>query len=90
MKTYRKKTITRALILVEAVKWDGNSHTANQFLGEEFGIDWHYQVGTDNLVIPKEDNKLANIGDYIIKDASGAFDVSEPDTFTNNYELIKE
>lgn len=56
---YRPKSAT-----VEAIRWDGDPHTANTFFGESFGVDWHYRArGDEALVIPL----AVEVGEYVVK-----------------------
>lgn len=84
MPKYRKLPV-----VIEAVVWDGNSHTANKLIGEAFGVDWHYEKGTDNIVIPTlEGQMVGQIGDYIIKGVNGEFYPCKPDIFAKTYEQV--
>ncbi len=63
MRYYRKSQT------VEAIQWDGNSHTANKFLGDSYGTDWEYASSTSlDIVIPRaEARKTCAEGDWIVK-----------------------
>lgn len=85
MTQYRKKPV-----VIEAVQWDGDSETANQFLGEDYGVDWEYAAQGDSaLVIPTLEGRMrANPGDWIIRGVKGEFYPCKPDIFEATYEEI--
>lgn len=86
MPKYRKKPV-----VIEAVIWDGSSHTANTFIGEAFGEDWYYQKDSSNIVIPTlEGDMVGSMGDYIIKGVNGEFYPCKPDIFAKTYDLVSE
>lgn len=86
---YRKKPV-----VIEAVLWDGNSDTANLFIGESYGTDWKYaeekepegNIGGDLIIPTLEGEMLCRLGDYIIKGVKGEFYPCKPDIFTATYE----
>ena len=83
MAKYRKKPV-----VIEAVLWDGNSGTANTFIGESFGVDWEYEsAASSNIAIPTlEGRMIGKVGDYIIKGVKGEFYPCKPDIFEDTYE----
>jgi hypothetical protein len=80
---YRKKPI-----VIEAVKWTGDAHLANSFLGERYDVDWRYVTPESQAIeIPTlEGNMLCNLGDWIIKGIKGEFYPCKPDIFEATYE----
>jgi hypothetical protein len=59
-----------------AVKWDGDTHTANVFLGDRYGIDWEYmKVGSSAILLAAEDETgyrpQVPVGHWIVKRADG-------------------
>ena len=89
---FRKKPV-----VIEAVKWDGDAHTANVFIGESFGLnpdypgewDWTYDWDGEGLIIPTLEGKhRANLGDWIIKGIKGEFYPCKPDIFEATYEPV--
>ena len=88
---FRKKPV-----VIEAVKWDGDASTANDFIGERYGVnldkpgwDWTYAEDSGALIIPTlEGNHRANIGDWIIKGVKGEFYPCKPDIFEETYEPV--
>lgn len=82
--TYRKKPVE-----IQAVCWDGKSSTANEFIGEAYGVDWKYEEGSTRIVIPTlEGDHTGNVGDYIIKGVKGEFYPCKPDIFAATYEPV--
>ena len=83
MGKYRKKPV-----VIEAVQWDGESGTANEFIGEVYGGDWEY-ANAANLAIfifTLEGKMLCQVGDWIIKGIKGECYVCKPDIFEATYE----
>jgi hypothetical protein len=40
----------------EPVRWDGDADTANELLGESYGVDWEYaDHGSSAIVVPTQD-----------------------------------
>ncbi len=77
-------------IVIEAVQWDGMAGTANLFLGEDYGKDWEYELGSNNLVISTLEGKMvAKIDDWIIKGVAGEFYPCKPDIFEATYEAVE-
>lgn len=82
---------------VNAIRNDGRWPTVRDWLIElnpPFGFDF---LGTPPItgngradgalnVVTSEDTKVAHVGDWIIKDANGKFDICEPDIFEATYE----
>jgi hypothetical protein len=83
MARFRKKPV-----VIEAVQWDGNSDTANKFIGESYGVDWEYaERGSSDLLIPTLEGKMrAAVGDWIIKGVKGEFYPCKPDIFAATYD----
>lgn len=83
MAKYRKKPV-----VIDAIIWDGDATTANNFLGEHYTVDWEYEQGTGNIIIPTlEGNMIGQKGDYIIKGVKGEFYPCKPDIFEATYEV---
>ncbi len=87
MARYRKLS---AVVLVDAVQWDGSADTADAFLGEYFGRDWAYSSKENSaLLVPApEGTMLCRVGDWIVKDAEGKYHVCRGDEFAANYEEV--
>lgn len=86
MAQYRKKPV-----IIEAVKWDGDSGTANSFIGEAYGVDWEYSPDAPTfsiLILTLEGKMLCNVGDWIIKGVKGEFYPCKPDIFEATYEPV--
>jgi hypothetical protein len=51
----------------EAIRWDGNADTANELLGESYGVDWEYATkGSSAIVIPTPDGpRRVEVGDRL-------------------------
>lgn len=83
---YRKKPV-----VIEAVQWDGSADTANQFIGERFGVDWRFAENSDSIIIPTlEGDHRGDVGDYIIKGVKGEFYPCKEDIFHLTYELATD
>ena len=83
---YRKRPVE-----VEAVVWDGDSTTANSFIGEDYFEDWEYIEGGQALLIEtREGTMRAEIGDWIVKGVMGEFYPVKPDIFKLTYEEVVE
>ena len=90
-----KFRMTGDSVVIEAVRWDGDSSTANSFIGESFGLnpdyrgdwDWTYDWDGDGLIIrtPKGDIRT-NPGDWIVKGKDGEFEAWDSDIFEATYE----
>ena len=77
--------------IVEAVQWDGSSHTANAFIGEDYGVDWEYQSteAQDIVVHPRQWLKAwVKVGDWLVKNRGGSFHSYTPEEFTERFEEI--
>lgn len=87
MAKFRKKPVE-----IEAVRWDGEAHTANSFLGDRYGTDWEYAgPGEGALLIPTLEGKMrAEVGDMIIRGVKGEFYPCKPDIFEATYEAVAE
>lgn len=91
MPKFRKKPV-----VIEAVLWDGETGTANQFLGERYGVDWEYTAYNSGpvpgtIIIPTLEGKMmCEIGDWIIKGVKGEFYSCKPDIFELTYEEVEE
>lgn len=66
--------VATGLPIVTAVRWDGCAHTANVFVGEEYGNEWRYTAaGSTDIIIRSEGEWFpVKAGDWIIK-ANGLF-----------------
>ena len=66
--------IATELPTITAVKWDGCAHTANVFIGEEYGNEWRYTTGASTDIIIRSGGEWFTVkaGDWIIK-ANGFF-----------------
>lgn len=80
---------------VEAIQWDGNADTANEFIGEAYGIDWEYVVDNDlttssiEITVVDSINKksIAKIGYWIVKVVGTQLHVYSNDKFHEMFEL---
>lgn len=61
-------------------RWDGETHTANTMIGEDYTVDWEYQSpeSLDIWIGGKRRTKAA-VGDWIVRWAGGGFAVYAPD-----------
>lgn len=94
---YRKKPV-----VIEAIIWSGKNHremfnflTNNTMTDkpispceDSFYID-HSKVVGGLVIRTLRGERLANIGDYIIKGVNGEFYPCKPDIFEKTYELVK-
>ncbi|KKK84672.1 hypothetical protein LCGC14_2780980 [marine sediment metagenome] len=87
MGKYRKKPV-----VIEAVQWDGESGTANEFIGEAYGGDWEYATAANSaILIHALDGKtLCQVEDWIIKEGNGIFSLCKPDIFEATYEPVED
>ena len=77
------------LVEIDAVQWDGNSHTANSFIGEDYFVDWEYAEGGEALLIPTLEGVMrCDVGDWIIRGLKGEFYPCKPDIFEMKYEVV--
>ena len=83
LKKYRKKPV-----VVEAIRWDGDSSLANSVLGESYAVDWEYESSNSlGIYIPTlEGAMLCKIGDWIVKGIKGEFYPVKDDIFGATYE----
>lgn len=92
MAKYRKKTITRALVEVEAVEWLATNASWNEVMA--LGLtNWSpvNSFASSSFCIDQADEKIeVKKGDYVIKDAKGVFHTCEPDVFAKNYNLVSD
>lgn len=73
---------------IEAVRWDGDAGTANDFLGERYGVDWEYAIGGGAIVFRTLTGRVRlEEGDWIIKSTSGGFQPCVAAVFEAAYEL---
>ncbi len=80
----------RVPVVVEAMRWDGNSHTATVFLGEDYGVDWEYMPDGEALLFPTlEGATSADLGDWLIKGVEGDFYSCKPNIFEETYEAME-
>lgn len=86
MTRYRKRPIE-----IEAVQWDGGSETANSFLGESYGTDWHYESSeSENIVIPTlEGDMHVMVGAWIVRGVKGEFYPVQDEIFRGTYERVE-
>ena len=82
---FRKKPV-----VISAVRWDGDSGTANAFIGEDYFKDWEYAPDGAALLIPTlEGTMRAEVGDWIIRGVKGEFYPCKPDIFEATYEAVE-
>lgn len=91
MAKYRKKTITRALVEVDAVEWLATNDSWNEIMA--LGLtNWSpvNSFASSSFCIDQNDEKIeVKKGDYVIKGGDGVFYTCEPDVFAKTYEQIK-
>ena len=87
MGKYRKKPV-----VIDAVQWDGESGTANEFIGEAYGENWEYATAANSaiFIFTLEGKMLCNLGDWIIKVIKGEFYPCKPDIFEATYEPVED
>ena len=85
MPKYRKKPV-----VIEAVQWDGESGTANEFIGEAYGGDWEYAKNIKSAILIRTPKgmMLCQVGDWIIKEVEGECYACKPDIFEATYERV--
>jgi hypothetical protein len=51
----------------EPARWDGNADTANELLGESYGVDWCYAAkGSSAIVVPTPDGpRRVEVGELL-------------------------
>ncbi len=77
-------------VVVEAVQWDGESGTANEFLGEDYGTDWRYTwTGPAITIRVLGDEVRVEVGDWIIKRENGDLSVCTPGLFEQTHEAME-
>ncbi len=87
---YRNKKSNK---FVEAVQWDGDSDTANVFIGEDFGEDWQYLDQSTSISIRcsgADYYEAADVGDYILKHRmteGTQFSVMTQEDFERDFQL---
>ena len=90
MAKYRKKTLTRALVLVDAVEWLATKASWDDVMA--LGLtNWSpvNSFASSSFCIDQADEKIeVKKGDYVIKDAKGVFYTCEPDVFAKTHESI--
>lgn len=90
MAKYRKKTLTRALVLVDAVEWLATKASWDDVMA--LGLtNWSpvNSFGSSSFCIDQSDGKIdVNKGDYVIRDANGSFYPCKPDVFAKTYEAV--
>lgn len=60
--------------VVEAVKWAGDPETANEVVGERYGVDWVYRDDATSAikVYPgRRKEETAELNDWLVRDADG-------------------
>jgi hypothetical protein len=73
-------------MFVDAVLWDGDASTANQFLGDRYGNDWQYTSDGYGIEVPTPIGMMAGeIGTWIVKRADGVY-LYDEGTFMETYE----
>lgn len=90
MAKYRKKTITRALVEVDAIEWLATNDSWNQLMA--LGLkNWSpvNSFASSSFCIDQDDEKIeVHKGDYVIKNTNGNFDKCAPDAFVKNYTKV--
>lgn len=78
--------------VIDAVQWDGNADTANNFIGDRYGADWEFAVTCISLlIIPTLEGRMFfNVGDWIIKGVKGEFYPCKDDIFKASYEAVED
>lgn len=72
------------LIEVQAIVWDGNTDTANRFIGERYNIDWYFKENNClNIMIG---DLLVWAGDWILKHNDGTFTTLNDDEFKDRFQ----
>jgi hypothetical protein len=79
MKTFQSRTL-----FVEAVRWDGHLEHPED-LPLESGLFW--TAGEKAFLISPEGIRQVAVGDWIVKDASGAYLPMSDELFMERYEL---
>ena len=91
MAKYRKKTITRALVEVDAVEWLATNDSWNEIMA--LGLtSWSpvNSFASSSFCIDQNDEKIeVKKGDYVIKGGDGVFYTCKPDVFAKTYEQVK-
>lgn len=60
----------------DTIIWDGQSDTANKFIGEDYGVDWKYtHAHSSNIFIGKDHTKVCYLGDCIVRLITGGFQI---------------
>lgn len=87
MAKFRKRPL-----VIEAVRWDGDSHLANTFIGERYGVDWEYAASPSAaILIPTLEGPMrCEVGDWIIRGVKGEVYPCKPDIFDVTYEPAEE
>jgi hypothetical protein len=82
---FRKKPV-----VIDAIQWDGMASTANEFIGDRYGVQWSFESSeSSNIIIPTlEGAHLGLVGDWIIKGIKGEFYPCKPDIFAATYEPV--
>lgn len=77
-------------VVIDAVLWDGDAHTANTFIGDGYTTDWEYvsAESSDLIISTLEGEMRASVGDWIIKGVAGEFYTAKPDIFAATYEAL--
>ena len=81
------ETYIRRLLVIKAIKWDGNEKTLNLIRQQAEGV--YNKDG--NLIIPTlEGDMKANVGDYVIIGLRGEPYPCKPDIFHKSYTKAEE
>lgn len=90
MAKYRKKTLTRALVLVDAVEWLATKASWDDVMA--LGLtNWSpvNSFASSSFCIDQNDEKIeVNKGDYVIRGADDVFYTCKPDIFTKTYQAV--
>lgn len=84
------KKYVKKPVIIEALLWTGkNLNEMIHFIGKH--LDFKYEYDVRRLYIKTLKGELhVSVGDYIIKDANGAFYPCKPDIFKQTYEEISK
>lgn len=60
------------------------------FVGHQFAVSWTVNKKPYISIETLDRDWIAEVGDWIIKDAKGEFSTCDPDTFMQAYEKVEE
>lgn len=82
-------TSYRSRKVVEAVRWDGSADTANAFIGECYGVDWEYAVGSSDIYVRGIGGltELVEVSHYLVKQGRGVYGMSA-EAFAEHWEPL--